>query len=191
MADAVGELVACHEYDRLHWQAELPPGGRADCSKCGAVLYRDIPDSLNRALALYLSALLLFIIANSFPFLALEFGGRVESNLLISGGWALYEMGMGELGLLVFLTSIAFPLLTVLGMLYLLISLRYGERPPGMGPVWRLVNGLMPWSLLGGVPARHPGCGDQAAGSGKLHSWRGAVRIRSLHVYVRRGAGEF
>ncbi len=149
MADAVGELIACHECDRLHWQAALPPGGRADCNNCGALLYRDIPDSLNRALALYLTALLLFIIANSFPFLALEFGGRVESNLLISGGWALYEMGMGELGLLVFLTSIVFPLLTMLGMLYLLIPLRFGERPPAMGLVWRLVNGLLPWSLLG------------------------------------------
>lgn len=149
MADASGELIACHECDRLHWQPVLPPGGRADCRNCGATLYREIPDSLDRSLACFLGALVLFLIANAFPFLALEFGGRIEGSRLITSGWALYRMGMGELGLLVFLTSIAFPLSTMIGMLYLLVPARFGQLPPGAGRVWRLVNGLMPWSLLG------------------------------------------
>jgi len=149
MADGEGELIACHECDTLHWRTPLPQGGRANCRTCGALLYRAIPDSLDRSLALFASAFVLLLIANSFPFLALEFGGRVESNRLITGGWALYEMGMGELGLLVFATSILFPLLTIGGMLYLLLAARLGQVAPGMGWVWRMVRGLMPWSLLG------------------------------------------
>lgn len=149
MADVEGEVIVCHECDGLHWHRRIPAGGRADCRTCGATLYRAIPDSLDRSLALFASALVLLLIANSFPFLALEFGGRVESNRLISGGLALYEMGMGELGLLVFVTSILFPLLTLVGMLYLLLPARFGQLPPGAGWVWRTVNGLMPWSLLG------------------------------------------
>jgi len=149
MADVEGELIACHECDGLHWHTRVPAGGRADCRNCGATLYRAIPDSLDRSLALFASAFVLLLIANSFPFLTLEFGGRVESSRLISGSWALYQMGMGELGLLVFATSILFPLLTIGGMLYLLLTARFGQLPPGMGWVWRMVNGLMPWSLLG------------------------------------------
>lgn len=146
---AEGEVIACHECDHLHRLPPLAAGARADCRRCGAVLYRHIPDSIDRSLAFFASALVLLLIANSFPFLALEFGGRVESNRLITGGWALYEMGMGELGLLVFATSILFPLLTIAGMLYLLLPARFGQAPPAMGLVWRVVNGLMPWSLLG------------------------------------------
>lgn len=149
MKDATGELIACHACDRLHRRVSLPAGGSAACRNCGALLYRHLPDALNRSLALFLSALVLFLIANAFPFLALEFGGRIESNRLISGGIALYRMGMGELGLLVFLTSIGFPLIAMVGMLYLLIPARFGELPPATGLVWRVVNGLMPWSLLG------------------------------------------
>lgn len=149
MAEVEGELIACHECDGLHWYTRVPVGGRADCRHCGATLYRAIPGSLDRSLALFASAFMLLLIANSFPFLALEFGGRIESNRLISGGLALYRMGMGELGLLVFATSILFPLLTIGGMLYLLLPARFGQIPPGTGWVWRMVRGLMPWSLLG------------------------------------------
>lgn len=149
MADVEEEVIACHECDGLHWRTRVPAGGRADCRNCGATLYRSIPHSLDRSLALFASAFVLLLIANSFPFLALEFGGRVESNRLASGGWALYQMGMGELGLLVFATSILFPLLSIGGMLYLLLPARFGKPAPGMGWVWRMVRGLMPWSLLG------------------------------------------
>lgn len=150
MADnIVGELIACHECDKLYRYAPIPAGCKANCENCGGLLYRHIPDSLNRSLALFLSALMLFIIANVFPFISLELGGRVVENILLSGGWNLYQQGMGELGLVIFFTSFAFPLITMLGMLYLLIALRLGYTPPAMGPVYRIVQAIMPWSLIG------------------------------------------
>lgn len=144
-----GELIACHECDRLHRSEPLPPHGRASCRRCGALLYRHVPDSLDRSLALYLAALILFFIANCYPFMALKIGGRIEENVLLTGGWALYRQGMGELGLLVFLTSSAFPLAVITGMLSLLIPIRYGRTPRYLGPVYRLVQAIMPWSLVG------------------------------------------
>lgn len=58
-------------------------------------------------------------------------------------------MGMGELGLVVCLTSIVFPLLLVGGMLWLLIPVRLGFVPWGMGRVYRMVRLLDPWALVG------------------------------------------
>lgn len=127
----------------------MPAGGKALCRRCGALLYRHLPRSLDHAAALYLAALVLFVLANVFPFVALRFGDRVEQTLLISGGFALQQAGMGELGLLVFLTSFVCPCLTLCGMLYLLLPLRLGIRPPAMTPVWRSVRRLAPWSLMG------------------------------------------
>lgn len=149
MSYSAGELIACHECDHLHRYEPVPARARASCSYCGALLYKHIPDSLDRSLALYLTALFLFFIANACPFLSLQIGGRIEENILLSGGWALYRLGMGELGLLVFLTSIAFPLAVIAGMLALLVPVRWGYAPRYLGPVYRLVQALMPWSLVG------------------------------------------
>jgi len=150
MADSlIGEIIACHECDNLHHYELIPVGAKANCLHCGNLLYRHVPDSLNRALALYVAALILFIIANSFPFISLELSGRVVDNILFSSGWAMYEMGMGELGILIFITSILFPLIVIIGMLYLLIPACLGKVAPYVGRVYRLVNALMPWSLIG------------------------------------------
>ncbi|MBL1142086.1 MAG: paraquat-inducible protein A [Proteobacteria bacterium] len=150
MADSlIGEVIACHECDHLHYYEQIPAGAKANCLHCGNLLYRHVPDSLTRSLALYITALILFVIANTFPFLSLELGGRVVENILFSSGWAMYELGMGELGVLIFLTSILFPLIVIVGMLYLLIPACLGKVPPRMGQVYRLVNALLPWSLIG------------------------------------------
>ena len=146
---AEGTLVACHECDRLHLRGVLPPRARADCGRCGAMLYRHVPDSLTRTLALHLTALVLLLIAVSFPFLGMKIGGLVEENHLFSGAFALYELGMWELGVVVLLTSVVFPFAVVLGMLWLLIPVRFGVVPPGMGPVFRVVRALDPWALVG------------------------------------------
>lgn len=142
-------LIACHSCDGAHRIVPIPVGGRALCRRCGALLYRNLPRSLDHAAALYLSAFGLFLLANTFPFVALKYGDRVEQSLLISGGFALERAGMGEIGLLVVLTSVVFPFLTIGGMLYLLLSVRLGVRPPRMTEVWNLVRVLNPWSLIG------------------------------------------
>ena len=143
-----GAVIACQHCDQLYRVAPLAPGGKASCHRCGSQLYRSVPDSLDRMIALYLTALMLFCIANAWPFLSLELGGRVEQNILISGGLAMIEMGMADLGILILLTSIVFPLLTILGMLYLLVPIRLGLQPAAMGPVFRFVEAINPWSLV-------------------------------------------
>jgi paraquat-inducible protein A len=71
-----------------------------------------MPRSLDHSAALYVAAIILFLLANTFPFVALQYGDRIEQRLLISGGFALQRAGMGEIGLLVLLTSVVFPLRT-------------------------------------------------------------------------------
>lgn len=146
---AADGLMACPTCDCLHQIVALPPRGQALCRRCGAPLYRNLPNSLDHAAALYLAALILFLIANAFPFVALQYGDRIEQSRLLSGGFALQQAGMGEIGLLVLLTSVVFPCLTISGMLYLLLPLRLGRRPWGMTHVWQGVRALTPWSLVG------------------------------------------
>ncbi len=141
-------LVACHECAAVYLRTPIPPNASANCVRCNSLLYRHIPDSLNRSLAYYLAAAMLWFIANLFPFLGLKVGSIYHESLLFAAGWSLYQNGMGELALVVFLTSIVFPAMTIAGMLYLLIPLRFEQAPPWAGPVFRLVKSLEPWSLI-------------------------------------------
>ncbi len=141
-------LIACRECDFLHGIQPVPAGGKALCTRCGALLYRNIPNSLERALALNLAAFMLFIMVNVLPFISLKTSGRIEENIYLSGALALYRLGMGELGFLVFLTSFLFPFLTIAGMLYILLPIRLGYQPWKMAAVYRMVRTLMPWSLV-------------------------------------------
>ena len=143
-----GGLIACHECDFLHSIQPVPAGGKALCIRCGALLYKYVPNSLDRALALHMAAFMLLVMANVFPFLSLKLSGRVEVNVLASGALALYRLGMGEVGLMVFLTGILFPFLSIAGMLYILLPMRFGYRPWRTAPVYRMVKTITPWSML-------------------------------------------
>jgi len=143
-------LIACHECDALHRLESLPEGAVAHCFYCDARLYRHVSShTLEQSLALHATALMLFIMANTFPFMSLKFAGRVETDMLMSGPMALWNIGMDGIGLLVLLTSVLFPLLTMIAALYLLIATRLGFQPRGKGVAYRMVRFLMPWSMLG------------------------------------------
>ncbi|MBA3012705.1 MAG: paraquat-inducible protein A [Proteobacteria bacterium] len=145
---ADGEWIACHECDLLHMRAPVPEGGKALCTRCGAFLYQNIPNSIDRSLALYLAAFMLLIMANCFPFLSLKISGRFVENYFLSGALMLYRQGMGEVGLLVLVTSVVFPFLTITGMLYVLLPIKFGYKPWHMPLVYRLVKVVKPWSLV-------------------------------------------
>lgn len=143
-------LVACHECGQVHKELTLPVGAQAECRRCGGHLYDQFgPEGLQRSLALFLAAFGLFLIANLFPFITLEFAGRTQPSVLLSAGWALYGEGMPELALLVLLTSVVFPMATMIAMIYLLVPAVQRRQAPAMGPVFRITQMLLPWSLLG------------------------------------------
>ena len=56
-------LTLCHECDLLNRVRNVPLGGSARCLRCGGVLYRRIPNSLDRTLALAVAGMVLFIVA--------------------------------------------------------------------------------------------------------------------------------
>jgi paraquat-inducible protein A len=88
------------------------------------------------------------VIANFYPFIVMQTSGIKATSLVSTGGLALYQFGMGELGFVVFFTSILAPLICVIGMIYLLIPVRFGVLPPHYGPAYRLIKACEPWCLL-------------------------------------------
>jgi len=142
-------LMACHECDALVRERALAPGSMARCRRCGGLLRRAKHESIERTLALVMAGLVLFTLANIYPFMTFQLEGREQESSLVSGAIVLWNEGLPELGVLVFLTSIGFPALYLLGLLYVLAPLHLEHRPARhFGPVFRMILAIGPWGML-------------------------------------------
>lgn len=141
-------LIACHECDLIHQLGEVPPGGAARCSRCGSSLYRPKRDSINRTLALTLAGLILYLIANTHPFLGFKIGSQIRETTLATGIYQLYQQGMGPMATLVLLTVVVVPAVHLLSMLYILVPLQAGRVPRYLAHVFRLTIFLKPWGMM-------------------------------------------
>ena len=145
---SAGTLIACHECDLLQHIPRQRQGGKAYCRRCNAVLHRSVRDSLDRTLALTLAGLVLFVVANAFPFLSFKMQGQVTQTTLATGVIDLYGQGMWELALLVLMTSIVVPLLQLLLLLYIVLPIRLGRTPWMLAPLFRFHQSLGPWGMM-------------------------------------------
>jgi paraquat-inducible protein A len=112
------------------------------------MLHRGVDNSIDRTLALTFAGLILFIVANSFPFLAFKMQGQETHTTLISGVIGLYDEGKWEIALLVLLTTIVVPLMQLLIQLYVYLPLRFNRTPLFMATVFRFAGSLQPWSMM-------------------------------------------
>ncbi len=117
-------------------------------SLVGAVLYKHKPNSVDRTLALAFAGLILFILANSFPFLGLRIGSQIRETTYITGIYELYVQGMQVVAILVLLTTILVPFVQMLCLLYILLPLKFHRLPMGLPVVLRFVNSLGPWGMM-------------------------------------------
>jgi paraquat-inducible protein A len=146
---SAGTLTLCDECDLLQRSPPLPPGGTAHCVRCGHTLHRDRPDSVDRTLALTVTGAVLFIIANSFPFLSFEMQGQLTQTTLMTGVRELVDQGKGEVALVVFFTSVLAPALQLLLLLLVLLPLKLRDRlPPGFPTLFRWFKSLAPWGMM-------------------------------------------
>ena len=141
-------LIACHECDLLQQSRKLPMGATARCPRCGAVLYRHKRNSLDRVLALTIAGLILFVIANLYPFLTFRLEAQIQETTLITGIIELYHQGMWIVAGVVLLTSIVMPLLELSGMLYVLLPLKFNWRPWKLPLFFRTIRRFKPWVMM-------------------------------------------
>jgi paraquat-inducible protein A len=141
-------FIACHECDAIHHIKPLPAKVAAHCIRCGAVLYKHKPNSLERTLAFAFAGLILFVLANSFPFLGLKIGSQVRETTLITGIHELYIQGMQVISILVLITTVLAPLIQMMCLFYVLLPLKFGRVPRRLPRVFRFLESVLPWSMM-------------------------------------------
>lgn len=142
------QLIACHDCDLLQREIPLNSGCAASCSRCGAVLYRNATDSIDRTLAYSMAAAVVFVIANLFPIFSIEVQGDRTSITLMGAVRSLWNQDMQTISLLVFLTTVLIPALELISMTYLLLPLKFRRVPAGYTLLLRLMRMAEPWGMV-------------------------------------------
>ena len=148
MAKPPPQLIACHDCDLLQREIPLRPGCIASCRRCGAVLYRNATDSIDRTLAYTSAAGVLFLVANCFPIFTIEIQGDRSAINLYGAVLSLWDQGMKSISVLVFVTAILMPAVELASMIYLLAPLKYGRVPAGCAAFMRTLKYVEPWGML-------------------------------------------
>ncbi|MGE8295739.1 MAG: paraquat-inducible protein A [Pseudomonas sp.] len=142
------QLIACHECDLLMCKPLLQDGESAECPRCGYELFSHRHHVVRRSMALVLTALLLYVPANFLPIMQLNLLGQTSQDTVWSGVLGLYESGMQGIAVVVFLCSMAVPLLKLLCQLLVLLSIRFDfGRSYGL-LLYRIYHHMREWGML-------------------------------------------
>ncbi|RQR39302.1 paraquat-inducible protein A [Burkholderia sp. Bp9143] len=142
------DLIACHECDALLHKPHLAHREIARCPRCDALLYRDSTTQIERITALAVAALVTFVIAQTFPILEMDLNGTRVQTTLIGAIDALWHQDMEIVGVIVFCSTVLFPLVEMAALLYVLLPIRRGVVPPGLNFVLRTIQLVRPWGMI-------------------------------------------
>jgi paraquat-inducible protein A len=111
-------LVACEMCRKLL------PIETARCDRCGSHLHPRKHDSIQRTLALLLTACILYIPANLYPIMYTEQFGVEEASTILGGVLVLIELDSVPIAVVIFVFSVIVPLGKILIMFYLVWTVR-------------------------------------------------------------------
>jgi paraquat-inducible protein A len=142
------DLTACEECDIVYRKREIACDELARCPRCGAVVERGHKLGLEGQLALSVAALMVFMMANSFPIITLDLRG-VHSEATMAGAlietWNLQQRLVAAIA---GFTAVLAPLLVILLRLYVAGSLAASRVPAGFGVAMQALRYSTRWSMV-------------------------------------------
>jgi paraquat-inducible protein A len=107
-------LASCHVC------CKLAPISVHRCPRCGTTMHLRKQDSIQRTLALLVTACVLYIPANLYPIMYTDQLGSTEASTIMGGVILLIQLGSVPVALVIFLFSIMVPSAKLMTLFYLL-----------------------------------------------------------------------
>jgi len=145
--EALDDLVICPQCHTLHKEVPIKDGAKACCSECNSVLYRYDSRLAEHGLALSMTALIFFAVANFFPLVKVELLGNEQFITIPRTILSLFDNGFYVVGLICSFLIFIFPLM-IFG-LYLMIFglLKFGRGEQLSKELLVLLSHIKPWSM--------------------------------------------
>lgn len=120
------------------------------CPRCGSALHLRKTNSIERTWALVIAAALFYLPANLLPITHTAALGKVQSDTIMSGVLYFLKHGDWPLALVIFVASVAVPLLKLLILTYLLwtVQRRSTSRLMDRTRLYRLTELVGRWSMV-------------------------------------------
>ncbi len=142
--------AACYGYVRCTVCGRLEKiAANTRCPRCGALLHRRKPDSLQRSLALLIAAAVLYIPANLLPIMETGSLFGVQRDTIMSGVVYFWTSGSWELAFIIFFASVAVPMLKLVSLFALIITVRQRRQGAAVQRtrLYRLLEIIGRWSM--------------------------------------------
>ena len=145
--DALDNFIICHKCYTLNEELPIKDGSTACCSACGNILYRYDSRLITNALALSITGLIFFILANLFPLVQMDILGNEQFITIPKTIFSLLDSGFYIVGLLCAFLVFIFPLMIFLIniLLFTLLKIRRGEKLTK--ELLILLAHVTPWSM--------------------------------------------
>lgn len=143
-------IIACNTCGLVQRVGALEPGTAAECGRCGSVVSERKSGSLALTAALSLAALILYVPANIYPILRFTLYGAHSDSTVWDGVVSLMRHDEWLVGVIVFLASILVPLIKLLGLFFLVATVRF-RSPRWLHErtwIYRFIDAIGPWAML-------------------------------------------
>ncbi|MEH6651879.1 MAG: paraquat-inducible protein A [Motiliproteus sp.] len=143
-------LVSCHCCGLLQQLQTGKKGQRLHCDRCNSILHSRSPLSLTKSWAFSLAAIVMLIPANLYPIMEVNSLAGSSADTILSGTLYLIRAGQYPIAAVIFIASVAVPLLKLAGMALLLTTTqrRWQLNPRQCTTLYRMVEFIGRWSML-------------------------------------------
>jgi paraquat-inducible protein A len=143
-------FIACETCGLVQQLDPLPPGTAAECARCSSFLGAAGRGRLDATVALTLAALVLYVPANIYPILSMHLYGVYSESTVWDGVVSLAQHEQWFVAIVVFMASIAIPLLKLFGLLFLVLTARVSRarRLRNRTRLYKFIDAIGPWAML-------------------------------------------
>ncbi len=133
-----------------HICSQLSPANEHRCPRCMSPLHVRKTDSIQRSWALLITATMLYIPAMLYPVTTVLALGQVQASTLMGSVIHFLESGSWPIAIVIFVASVAVPILKIIGLGYLLITTqrKHKKNRVQLTRLYRLVEFVGRWSMI-------------------------------------------
>lgn len=140
--------IACYDCDLLINVPEMAENHSLICPGCHSKQFTKYKDPLDYSISFASSALIMLLLANSFPFLSFEAQGQIRTITLIQASQEMYTLGFFVLASLVYAFIFLLPILYLISLLILLVPIKLDRKPFLPVFIGRLMGFFLTWVMV-------------------------------------------
>jgi len=146
--NAKSTITACPGCDLLVPMAAAPDGHYLACGRCGTVLSKSCPNSIDRVVTLSFAGLLLYLPAMFLPLMTLSSLGMKEKGSVVDTCIDFYLNGYYLVSFIVFITAVIVPFLKIFIPFITAVCLKFGKNPRILIPAFKFHKHLEEWGMV-------------------------------------------